>query len=138
MEKDQKVTHGGCLCGATRFRVTGVELGAGYCHCTSCRRHTGAPLVAFVVFEETQVKWLEAERSRYQSSSGKFRSFCAKCGASIAFEDYSGDVPLIEFYISALDNPDAFPPNEHTHFAERISWLCPSDDLKKYEGSMRQ
>ncbi|MEM8837785.1 MAG: GFA family protein [Pseudomonadota bacterium] len=130
------MAEGGCLCGAIRFTVTGPDKGVGYCHCESCRRQTGAPVAAFVVFSEDQVVWLQGERKRYESSPRRFRSFCEICGASLTFEDHRQSPALVEFHVSALDHPDAFPPNEHTHYAERISWLGLSDDLTKYPGSM--
>ncbi|WP_255417518.1 GFA family protein [Maritimibacter sp. 55A14] len=58
LNEKQRITTGGCLCGATRFRAIGPNKGAGYCHCESCRRHTGAPVAAFVVFDAKQVEWL--------------------------------------------------------------------------------
>ncbi len=39
---------GGCMCGAVRYEAIGELLGVGHCHCASCRRHTGAPVVTFV------------------------------------------------------------------------------------------
>jgi len=136
MSSELNAADGGCLCGAIRFRATGPEVGAGYCHCESCRRQTGAPIAAFVVFDAERVLWIKGDRERYESSPARFRSFCGTCGASLAFEDHSGTKVLVEFHISSLDRPDKFPPNEHTHYAERLSWLNISDDLPKYEGSM--
>lgn len=134
---EDKITNGGCMCGAIRFRAIGREKGAGYCHCQSCRRQTGAPVAAFVVFAADQVRWVQGDRKRYESSPSRFRSFCDTCGASLAFEDYSHEPALVEFHISALDHPNEFPPNEHTHYLERISWLDLSDELTKFPGSMQ-
>ena len=50
-----KPTTGGCMCGAVRYEAVGEALDIGYCHCHSCRRHTGAPVVTFVVFEADNV-----------------------------------------------------------------------------------
>ena len=134
-DQTQKVS-GGCMCGAIRSKATGAPDGAGYCHCQSCRCHTGAPVVAFVVFAAEQVEWLSGDRARYESSPGKFRSFCRDCGTSISFEARHKGRDLVELHISTLDDPEAFPPNEHTHYKERISWLHVSDNLPRYPASM--
>jgi hypothetical protein len=43
--------EGGCLCGAVRFIATGQPRGIYWCHCESCRKHTGAPVSVFVAIE---------------------------------------------------------------------------------------
>jgi hypothetical protein len=43
-------THNGaCFCGAVEIAVHGDPIDMGYCHCTSCRTYSGAPLVAFTI-----------------------------------------------------------------------------------------
>ncbi len=121
-EQTQTVT-GGCLCGAIRYVTNGVPERSGYCPCRSCRHHTGAPVTAFVDFKPDQVQWLSGCRKRYESSPGVFRSFCPDCGTSLTWEGHHSESDWIEFHISTLDNPAEFPPENHSHFAERISWL---------------
>jgi hypothetical protein len=41
--------EGGCLCGAVRFVATGQPKGVAWCHCESCRKHSGAPVSVFVL-----------------------------------------------------------------------------------------
>ena len=62
--------QGGCLCGAVRYEARGAPLGVGYCHCRSCRHHTGAPVVAYVEFAAQHVRFSGAGRSTYASSPG--------------------------------------------------------------------
>jgi len=45
--------EGGCLCGSIRFVATGQPKGVYWCHCQSCRKHSGAPASVFVAFERT-------------------------------------------------------------------------------------
>jgi len=34
--------RGGCLCGGVRYEVTAPFLRANLCHCSRCRKHSGA------------------------------------------------------------------------------------------------
>ncbi len=38
---------GGCHCGAIRYEVEGEPLTHALCHCSDCRRHSGAPMVGW-------------------------------------------------------------------------------------------
>ena len=129
---------GGCLCGAVRYEAKGEVLGVGYCHCQSCRRHSGAPVVTWVAFRADQVRFPERDRKIYNSSPGVGRGFCDQCGTPLTFEipvsRTFGGQPIIEFYISTLDDPDAFVPDRHWFHGERISWFEVADDLPRYRG----
>jgi hypothetical protein len=116
-------THSGrCLCGAVTFAVTGPAKWTAYCHCTSCRKHTGAPVAAFAGFEREQVRMTGAPLAKFSSSSGVQRGFCATCGSTISYE---GERWPSEFHVhvGAFDNPESFPPAGHAFAEERIAWL---------------
>ena len=49
--KDDKIT-GGCACGAVRYEATGRPSNTMVCHCRTCRRVTGAPVVAAYLIAE--------------------------------------------------------------------------------------
>ena len=66
---------GGCMCGAVRFEARGEPIAIGHCHCESCRRHTGTPVVTYVGFLERNVTFQGEERRRYKSSPGVVRAF---------------------------------------------------------------
>ena len=61
---DEASITGGCLCGSVRYEARGAPLTVAYCHCLSCRRHTGAPLVVWVAFESDRVHHPNGERAR--------------------------------------------------------------------------
>ena len=41
---------GGCLCGRLRYRADAEPVRAVICHCSICRRVSGAPMLCFVHF----------------------------------------------------------------------------------------
>ncbi|MCA9573437.1 MAG: GFA family protein, partial [Myxococcales bacterium] len=47
------MTHvGHCQCGGVTVTLSAEPVDACYCHCSICRRSTGAPLIAVVVMPE--------------------------------------------------------------------------------------
>jgi len=134
MNNASKIATGGCMCGVVRYEAAGEPLAVGHCHCHSCRRHTGAPVVTFVMFDQDRVKFIKSDRKIYRSSPGVVRSFCDQCGTPLTWEGKAFDRLIIEFYISTLDNPDDHVPNVHWFHAERIAWFEVADDLPRYRG----
>ena len=132
-EKSEKA-NGGCLCGAVRYEAAGEPLGVAHCHCFSCRRHTGAPVVTFVAFRADQVRFPEQDRRIYKSSPGVERGFCGQCGTPLTWEGHAStwDTAIIEVHISTLDDPDVYRPDRHWFHGERISWFDVADDLPRH------
>jgi hypothetical protein len=126
---------GGCMCGAVRYEVIGKPMEIGDCHCHSCRRHTGAPVVIFVMFEANNVRFVGRERSIYNSSPGVKRAFCSNCGTPLSWEGNHEGHEIIEFHISTFDKPDDFVPDRHWYHDERITWFDVADDLPRYRGA---
>src|SRR5260370_28222351 len=74
----------GCLCGAVRFIATGQRKGIYWCHCQSCRRHTGAPVAVFAVFDCEAYRVTKGEITKFDSTPRRTRrGFCAVCGSTL-------------------------------------------------------
>jgi len=133
---DDKTHTGGCLCGANRYEARGAPFWVGHCHCKTCRRQTGAPVVTLVGFRKDQVTFKKGERALYESSPGVGRGFCRDCGTPLTWEAMStqGNGPIVEVYISTLDDPDAFAPENHSWYSQRIAWFDVADDLPRHHG----
>jgi hypothetical protein len=113
---------GGCLCGAIRYRVVGAPKWVANCHCASCRRATGAPMVTYAGFATERLTWLEGVPVRYPSSAGVVRSFCGRCGTPLTYEGerWPGEVHVM---VCTLDRPEDVPPEGHAFVEERLPWL---------------
>lgn len=128
---------GRCYCGRTRIRAQRPPQVVTYCHCSDCRRSSGAPVAAFAGFavddlsvEPTLTKWASA-------APGAKRWFCPNCGSPIAAEyDYLPG----QIYVSLglLDQAEALEPQGHAHAEEAIGWLHIEDDLPRQTGSARE
>ena len=123
------------MCGAVRYQTTGEPFTVNHCHCRSCRKHNGAPVVTLAGFKSDQVVFSGAERKIYESSVGANRAFCVNCGTPITWEGDGDDLgPICEIHISTFDNPDALVPTSHAFYLDRISWFDVADRLPRFEG----
>ena len=120
---------GHCLCGQLRFRCDGEPAWVAYCHCASCRRHTGSPVACFVNYRLDAVTFSGA-RATYASSPGVTRSHCASCGTPIAYESTkrAGEIDL---YLNAFDEPENFQPTLHVFTGEKLPWFDTRDRLPR-------
>jgi hypothetical protein len=122
------IVEGGCLCGAVRYRVTGPPRATSLCHCDSCRRATGGPSLAWVIFDEDKVEIIAGTLATYASSPGVERGFCADCGSSLSYTR-ANRPGLFDVTTASLDDPEAFPPDKEIWLEEKLSWEAANPHL---------
>ncbi len=122
-------TRGGCMCGAVRYEGIGEPLWVGYCHCRSCRHHSGAAVAGMLVFKQDCVRFVAGKISIYKSSPGIERGFCGRCGTSITWKGHG----LISLHIGTLDDPNGQAPTLHWRYEERAPWCDIGLDLPQVE-----
>ena len=116
-----------CLCKAVSFEITGPPAMCVVCHCSMCRRSTGAPYTHVAAFPSANVKLIGDEDAlqTYNSSEGLERRRCAKCGANvlhvIAAHKLSA-IPLGTMNGAFENNTyiDDFKPACHLFYADRV------------------
>jgi hypothetical protein len=118
---------GGCLCGAVRFVATGSPKGVYWCHCQSCRKHSGAPASVFVAFERSAYRVTKGEIAKFDSTPGRTtRGFCARCGSTLTCES-AGLATETHFHVGAFDDAAHLQPTRHVFPNERLPWLPTND-----------
>lgn len=122
---------GGCLCGAIRYQANDRPLYVVHCHCSMCRRFTGAAFATFVGFASQTVEFTRGALISYRSSSKGIRGFCEHCGSSMSFYDEI-DPDTIWLTVGSLDHPDKVSPTEHWYSANMVEWIRLDDDLPRY------
>lgn len=122
---------GGCLCGAIRYQADGVPFHSTLCHCSMCRRASGAPVVAWFSVERSAFRFTDGVPTRYRSSARGARSFCQRCGTQLTFED-ARFPEEIDVTTCSLDDPAALPAADHVHVGTRVPWLQIRDGLPEH------
>jgi hypothetical protein len=123
--------EGGCLCGGIRYRTSGDPIAIVYCHCNSCRRASGAPVVAWAMWALDCFEFAAGKPGVYVSSPGVERRFCASCGTPLTYvADYMPD--LVDVTVASFDNPRALAPQMHIWDSERVPWLALADRLPRH------
>lgn len=122
---------GGCLCGSNRFEINAELYVTGYCHCSMCRRTSGAPLTAWLSVRKSQFSWGKSDVREFRSSIHVSRFSCGNCGAQLVFED-DRYPDLVSVQIGTFDHPDKYGPQFHIYYEDRVKWLMIDDDLPKF------
>lgn len=127
------VFDGRCMCGDVRFRAVGKPKWVLWCHCASCRRHSGAPSSVFVSFCDDDVTITQGAIARYESSPGVERGFCRRCGSTLTCSN--ARLPNeTHFHIGAFDLAEELAPTGEFFAEERLRW---SDQRSGAFGGLR-
>ena len=127
---------GRCYCGAVTIRGAAPQTVA-YCHCSDCRRVTGAPVAAFAAFAEGDLEIAPDEGRVVEVSPGVRRTFCGACGSPLTgrYDYLPGQVYVA---LGLLDQAGELAPGVHAHAESRLAWLHIEDDLPRAAGSARR
>jgi hypothetical protein len=115
--------EGSCLCGGVKFEIDEQDiLVINNCHCSYCRKVTGAAYGTFVHIPGNHFRWLAGKElvSTYESSPGNHRAFCKICGSrapqSADWEKHVG-VPA-----GCLDGDPGVRPALNIFTASKAPW----------------
>lgn len=114
---------GSCLCGAVEYEVDSIDTPVSHCHCQTCRKaHAAAFNTSAGVLRE-YFRWTQGEDvlSHFESSPGKLRHFCSRCGSHLMAE--RTDKPHVVLRVATLDEDPGLRPIQHIWTSHRAEWL---------------
>jgi hypothetical protein len=102
-----------------------------FCHCESCARAAGAPMVPWGTFAADNFSIVQGRLAEYRSSPTVTRGFCADCGTSLTYrrEDRGAEIDVT---LSSLDDPDALVPQMHIWVEDKPSWVIIADGRPQF------
>jgi hypothetical protein len=126
---------GSCLCGAVAYEADAPLEHIVHCHCGTCRKTHGSAFSSVSAVPRERFRWTRCEAllAAYESSPGKFRRFCSRCGSHIMAERVAQ--PVVMLRLGCLDTPVTDRPQLHIWRSEAASWYDPKVPLpEKAEG----
>jgi hypothetical protein len=129
----EKVLSGRCMCGDVRYEVHGKPGPVAYCHCRTCRRANGSAFAANAPVRSRYLKWISGREGirEYESSTGKFRAFCSRCGSPV-YSRTAADPETFRIRLGTLDGDPARRAFGHFWVSEKASWFEICDEIPQY------
>ena len=130
--------RGSCLCGGVQFEIRAPFVWASHCHCSRCRKHSGAfgltqgrvPREGFRLLQGEELITVYAP-----PDEGRVKAFCKVCGSSLFGNVWPGG-DQIGVRFGALDGDPGIRPSFHTFVESRAPWDELSDDgLERFDES---
>jgi hypothetical protein len=114
-----EMLQGGCLCRAVRWTADGAPKAVHHCHCSMCRRWTGAAFATLAWFARDAVQWAGTPVA-FRSSPIAVRTHCGRCATPLSLAyDARADLALA---VGSFDAPEAVTPTHHYGVESRLSW----------------
>jgi hypothetical protein len=128
--------RGGCLCGAVTFAFASPVQLMIHCHCSRCRKSSGAAHATNLTVEPGQFRWLSGEQAIARFDLPGARSFakwyCRQCGCPVPRPARGGKFVIIP--AGSLDSALPATPTDHIFWASRPDWHCADGGLPTHAG----
>jgi len=125
---------GTCMCRAVRYEVDDAFGYAMNCHCSNCRRTTGAAFKPFAGIRRNRLAVTAgAEGLLVVGDPCNNDTHCARCG-SLPFSVVR-DGEYVHVAMGTLTNTPAIRPDRHIFVGSMAPWFTITDDLPQFEGN---
>jgi hypothetical protein len=113
------VHRGNCFCGAVELQVQGTPEEMGYCHCSSCRSWSAAPVNAFTQWKPHNVRVTKGAEfiGKFMKTKTSVRQYCRRCGGHLMTDHAS--LGVVEVYAATIPTL-RFTPAVHLNYAETV------------------
>jgi len=108
-----------------------------HCHCSACRRSTGASFATAGIARLSDFSVIAGEDlvANYESSKGVRRHFCSRCGSPL-YSVAERAPQTLWLSCGTLDGDPQIRPSFHRNIKDRAPWVEIADDLEKFDGDV--
>ena len=124
--------HGGCWCGAVRYRVPDEFLYAWNCHCSRCRASTGSAFKPFAGIEREKLEVTDgADRLMVVGEPDANHTRCGACGSLLFSVVREG--AYVHVSLGSLVDDPSIRPTGHIFVGSKAPWFEITDGLPQSE-----
>ena len=132
--------RGSCLCGASKYSVTGAPIQAIICHCRNCKKWSGGAFAANVWIAKNNFRVDDASASsvtRYadcntDAGATLYRAFCKECGSAVFVDIPHYDiVSVTRGTLDVAEDVETLDPAVEFYCSRRLPWAEISSKTEK-------
>lgn len=128
--------HGGCLCGAVRYRLDARPLAVNACHCNDCKKLSGATHIRMLITRREQFTQESGETARYRKTAASGNQIdivrCASCGVRLWHEPHANP-ELVFVTVGSLDDPSWAVPATHIWISRAAKDATFAEDAETWD-----
>ena len=125
--------HGSCLCKSVAYEVDAPAGVFVHCHCETCRKTHGSAFSSVMPVPREKFRWVTGQEllAKFESSPGKFRYFCSKCGSHLYAERPAQPVVLLR--MGCLDTQIGGSAKAHIWRSDAAPWFDPKEQVPEFQ-----
>jgi hypothetical protein len=133
MMAEQTLLRGSCLCGSVTYEVPDNFEYSLYCHCSNCRRATGAAAKPFAGIKSDLLKIVSGGDHLMRYGGGaNHDAHCRQCGSLLYSLVRNG--AYVHVTLGTLIDGPSIRPTAHIFVGSKAPWDNICDGLPEYDG----
>lgn len=124
---------GSCLCGGVRFEIEGRVSPIGQCHCSLCRKVSGAASNATLLTAKRSFRWVSGQDmiEIFTKKTDWTTSFCRVCGCPVPELRANGKLYAVP--AGSLDDDPGTRVEQHIYVGSKAAWDEIAGEARQYE-----
>jgi hypothetical protein len=119
----KEIVTGSCHCGSVKYEIRGAIRGFKHCHCRTCRKVNGTAFASSAVTNTDHFHITNGREklTTYNSSNGKNRYFCSRCGSPI-YAQHEQDLSFVILRVGTFDVFPGLALDAHIWTSHEVAW----------------
>jgi len=132
-DTNARILAGECFCRAVRYAVADAFAYALNCHCSNCRRTTGAAFKPFAGIARDQLGIVDGEDNLLiVGDAAGHDAHCGTCGSLLYSVVRGGG--FVHVAMGTLIDAPSIRPSAHIFVGSKAPWFTIVDQLPQYHG----